>query len=235
MITLNLLPPELRKRHRPTLTTLTGLKLPLITRINLFVVCLYVGGGLLILHSFLFLVLLGWSLSLRGLKARWESVSQNRQIVAEITQRHTELLARETLVQQLTGKRLLWSKRLQGLVESVPTGVWLRELSVGEINVPVPVSPDPRSTRGIGGAKGPKGVSIGSALRKILILEGTAASLKGDEPAMIGRFIRALKENSLFFADFQDVVLESMKRRSIEQTEVMDFKVVCTFREGAVP
>lgn len=234
MITLNLLPPDLKKRHRPTLSA-TSLKLPFLPRINLFVVCLYVAGAFLILHSFLLLIFFGWSLSLKGLKGRWESVAQKRQVVAEITERHTELLAREGVVQQLAGKRLSWSKKLQGLAESVPTGIWLRRLSVGEVTLPSQAPKEPRGAKGVATAKAPRGGAVGSDLRKALILEGTAASLRRDEPAIIGRLIRSLKENPLFFADVHDVVLESMKRRSIEKIEVMDFKVVCTFQEGVLP
>ena len=67
------------------------------------------------------------------------------------------------------------------------------------------------------------------------MLEGTVVSLRGDELAMIGRFIRRLKENQHFFSDFQGVEVESTKRRAIQEIEVMDFKLVCSFREGVTP
>lgn len=69
---------------------------------------------------------------------------------------------------------------------------------------------------------------------RTLILTGTAASPKGDQTALVGRFIRSLNENKAFFTDFKDVKLESIKRRSIQTLDVMDFKILCTFREGAL-
>ena len=215
MIKLNLLPSDLRKRHR----TLTTLQLSVVTRLPIFKICLYVAGGLLILHSLLFLILVWWSFSLKGVKSRWEAIAEKRQMVSELTKRHAELSAKEKNLQQLTSRRPLWSKKLKGLSESMVSGVWLRVFSLEERTVSVP-SPAQKAATGS---------------RKALILEGTAASLRGDQLAIIGRFIRGLKQNPNFSFEFQEVELESTHTRKIQDIEVMDFKIICLLREGSVP
>ena len=215
MITLSLLPPELKKQRK----SFTHLKLSVASQLPIFKICLYVAGGLVVVHTLLVLILVQQSYSLRGLKSRWEGIAEKRKVVFELTQRHEELTAREKTFQQLTSGRPLWARRLKGLSDSMVPGVWLRVLSMGERSV---------------AASTPKDKGGKSSVAKILVLEGTVASVRGDELAMIGRFVRGLKENQDFFSDFQGVEVDSTRRRSIKDIEVMDFKIICTFREGVV-
>ena len=216
MITLNLLPPELKRKKR----TLTHLKVSSIPQIPIFKICLVVAGGLVLIHSLLLLVLVFQSYSLRALKAKWETIAEKRQIVSELTQRHDDLAAREKMIQQLLSHRSLWSRKLKGLSDSMVPGAWLRVLSLDKRLLPAPAAP----------AKGAPNFE-----RKILVLEGTVVSLRGDELAIIGRFVRRLKEDQNFFSDFQGIEVESTKRRTIHDIEVVDFKLLCLFREGASP
>lgn len=209
MIALNLLPPELKQKKH----TLTHLKITSFPRIPIFKICLGVAGGLLVIHSLLLIVLVYRSASLRGLKAKWETIAEKRRIVFDLTQRHDDLAAKEKLIQQLLSQRSLWARKLKGLSDSMVPGLWLRAFSLGKRVLPT--TPPAKSLE-----------------RKMLSLEGTVVSLRGDELAIVGRFVRRLKENQNFFADFQEVEVESTKRRAIRDTEVMDFKLLCTFREG---
>ena len=216
MITLNLLPPEFRRKKR----TLTHLKISSLPPVPIFKICLYAAGGLAVIHSLLLLVLIFHSYSLRALKAKWETIAEKRQIVSEFTQRHDELAAKEKMIQQLLTYRSLWARKLKGLSDSMVPGVWLRLLSLDKRLLPAPAAP----------AKGAPNFE-----RKMLVLEGTVVSLRGDELAIIGRFVRRLKEDQNFFSDFQGIEVESTKRRTIHDIEVVDFKLLCLFREGASP
>lgn len=69
---------------------------------------------------------------------------------------------------------------------------------------------------------------------KQLNIEGNAYSSYGDETAVVGRFIKSLKENEDFFSDFSKIELGQIQRRSIKDAEVMRFVISCYFkRTGA--
>jgi Tfp pilus assembly protein PilN len=66
---------------------------------------------------------------------------------------------------------------------------------------------------------------------KSLTLKGTTTSKKGEEMALVGKFMDSLKKNQLFFSDFKDIELESAQGRKIKDIEVMDFVISCFFKE----
>ena len=66
-----------------------------------------------------------------------------------------------------------------------------------------------------------------------LVLKGTAVSPSpGEETAVVGKFIESLRDNKDFFADFQDIKVTTIERKKLGQIEVMDFTIVCYFKEG---
>lgn len=60
-----------------------------------------------------------------------------------------------------------------------------------------------------------------------LIIRASAASRTKDEPALIGKFMQNLKDDTLFSAEFSGIELGPIKKRFIAQTEVMDFILNC--------
>jgi hypothetical protein len=48
--------------------------------------------------------------------------------------------------------------------------------------------------------------------------------------ALVGKFIASMKDNPLFFADFADIKLESIKTEKMFDQEVMRFKIICLFK-----
>ena len=223
MIQLNLLPPEYRKKKSSfTLEQLPGvhaLPLQLLSGLPLQRIYLFVGGGLLALYTLAFLGVQINALTLKRLETEWAQLSQEREKIKQMTQNYTELEATEKAVEKLH-HQFRWSQKLQQLSDSMVRGVWLRELSLGEYHGE--------------GVVLPGGAQSGNQPERVLILTGTAASPKGDQTALVGRFIRSLNENKDFFADFKGVKLESIKRRTIQSLDVMDFKILCTFREGVL-
>lgn len=210
MIQLNLLPPEYRKKKSSftleRFPLLNALPLHLLSGLPLQKIYISVGGGLLALYTLAFLGVQLNALTLKRFEKQWGQLSQEREKVDRMTREYAELEATEKAVERLH-HQFRWSQKLQQLSGSMVRGVWLRELSLEE-----------RQGEGT----------------PILILTGTAASPKGDQTALVGRFIRSLNDNKEFFTDFKEVKLESIKRRSIQTLDVMDFKVLCAFREGVL-
>jgi len=217
VITLNFLPPEARKKapkgslgdRFPKVSTATT---QFFSKVPFQLMYLYVGGALLALYTLFFLLAMVQTQTLRGLRQEWEVVSPERDKISKLSLEYAELEAAEMAVRQLN-RQFRWSRKLSALSDAMVWGIWLREIALGERHVDAEGS---------------------SVLQKTLILSGTAASPRDDKTALVGRFIRSLKENEAFFSDFKDVELESIKRRSINSLDVMDFKVICSFREGVI-
>ena len=222
MITLNLLPPEYRKKKGTfSLERLPGvdkISFQFVNKLPLKQIYLYGGGGLLAIYTLIFLSILFNDYTLKGLKKEWGDVAPEREKIDKLSKEYAELDATEKAREKLRG-HFRWSQKLQELNDSVVRGVWLRELFLGERSLETPAATKPGSP---------------SKKERTLILLGSAASPKGDETALVGRFIRSLKENKNFISDFSEVELESIKRREIQSYEVMDFKIICTFRDGVV-
>ena len=219
MIKLNLLPQELQKK-KGGMTTL--MKLPAANKIPLQIIYLYVGGSLAAVYTLVFLVQLAFSLYLRNLNTEWEKISPKQEEIRQLVKEYETLASRERAVQDLLGDKFLWSRKLQQLSESLVPGVWLQELLLEERTRELP-------------SGGAAGKASSPTEEKVLILSGSAVSPSGEEPAIVGRFVRSLKENRSFFTDFVEVEPGPVTRRPIGTIEVMDFKVICTFREGVLP
>ena len=224
MIELNLLPLQMRKKKATfsfeKFPAATKVPLQFLSKFPLRVVGFYVGGAFLVLYTLAVLGVLVNQQALNGLKKEWDRIAPEREKISYLSQEYTELDAVQKAVQRLN-RHFSWSKKLQDLSDSMVRGVWLRELSLAERH------------RDVTPQQGEAG-SGGKLPQKLLVLTGSAASSRGDQTAVVGRFIRGLKENKEFFADFVNVELESIKRRSIQSLDVMDFKIICTFKEGII-
>ncbi len=221
MITLDLLPPERRRKKEAksgtSLQWLGKYSVSFVSKIPFRLLYLYVGGACLALYTFVFFGGLVSGATLRGLRREWEKIAPERERVNRVSKEYQELEVAEKALEKLENP-FQWSRKLQELSDSMVHGVWLQELSVGRRRKELPV--------------GSEAGAESSLEERLLILTGSAASPKGDHTAIVARFIRSLKENEGFFADFTEVELESIKRRTIHELEVMDFKIICTFREG---
>ena len=60
----------------------------------------------------------------------------------------------------------------------------------------------------------------------MLIIEGSVISKKEEAMASVGKFMKGLGENNDFFSDFSNIKLETVQRKSLEERDVVDFKVV---------
>lgn len=219
MIKLNLLPPETRKKKTPSpfgqIPGISKVSFQWLSKIPLRSAYLYGVGGLLAFSTLLFLGAWWSRYTLGTLEKKLTEVAPDRAKIEQIAREYGELELAEKTIQSLD-RPFSWSNKLKALSDSMVWGIWLQELSLGERH-----------------QEGPS--SGGTPLsQRTLILAGTAASSRGDEVALIGRFIRSLKENENFYRDFSQVELESTKRRTIASLEVMDFKINCAFREGVL-
>ena len=69
----------------------------------------------------------------------------------------------------------------------------------------------------------------GEKLVKMSTIRGSAASRTKDEPALIGIFMQNLRDDPEFSVDFLEIELGPIRKRMIQDTEVMDFVLFCRF------
>jgi len=61
------------------------------------------------------------------------------------------------------------------------------------------------------------------------IIEGSVISRKESAMVLVGKFMKNMREHSVFFESFKDIKLESVQRKSTEERDVVDFKIVLYF------
>ena len=62
------------------------------------------------------------------------------------------------------------------------------------------------------------------------IIEGSVISKKEEAMASVGKFMKNIREQQSFFGNFKDIKLESVQRKSTEEKDVVDFRIVLYFK-----
>jgi Tfp pilus assembly protein PilN len=164
-------------------------------------------GCLVLFHLFLYTANVINSRRLDTLQANWQNLSSKRAEIDRLKGERAEINRKIPLIEQLISNRLLWSRELNIISDLLIAGIWLNELSLE------------------------KQKTAKDGVLESLIIRGSAASRTKDEPALIGRFMQNLKDDSVFSANFT-VELGPIKKRLIGQTEVMDFILICRFKQN---
>lgn len=234
MIEINLLPDELKKSQgslkKLDLANLDLRKMPLIKIAVIAVVVL------IILHGGLFAAATYSKTLLNDLSKKYNEILPNIR-EAEILKSRSMMMTRKVnAINELMVKRFSWAKKLNALSDSLTAGVWLTEISydekIGEKTVTRPAPAVINAGREKRMPIEPQAtVSTEKVLTRYLYVSGCASSPGEDGAAVVGRFIKSLKENPLFYSDMADIELGSIKSDKVEDQEVMRFRITCAFKE----
>jgi len=170
---------------------------------------IFVLGGLVLLHLFLHTVTAITTKRLNRLERNWQGLSSEKAQIDQVKAELIQINEKIPLIEQLISKRVLWSKKLNRISDLIISGIWINQIALEKRKVP------------------------GDEPLTFLIIRGSAASRTKEEPALIGRFMQSLKADPSFSADFAGIELGPIKKRQISQTEVMDFILICRFKEQA--
>jgi hypothetical protein len=107
------------------------------------------------------------------------------------------------------------------------SGIWLSELSYDERAGERQAHPGASGA----GKKEASGARAERPVLRYLVLSGYASSMGEEGTALVGKFIKNLKDNSDFFGDFGDIELGSIKSDRVQDQEVMSFKITCLFKD----
>lgn len=181
-----------------------GLRLPK----EFYIIGVGVLSFLIVLHATTGMIIKWKRYRVVKLTQRWAKLAPLRKSVDVIRQETADLDKRAGGIDRLMVRRFLWSEKLNQLSNLVIPGIWIRTLSL---------NPSPPSKN----------------LPLTLNLKGSVVSRQGEEMAIVGKFITNLKNDRDFSGDFKNIELKSIQRRGIRGTEVMDFVLVCHFKEIA--
>lgn len=205
MITINLLPEELRKKER--------LKISLPD--------LPIRKGLAVFFAFFFLAQGGLTAFAAYQKVQVGRIERKLDVLVrenkDVARQKSEIIAlnaRRKEIAALTERKFFWSRLLNAVSDSVTKGVWLTALTVAEERG-APDSPKAR----------------GTMTRRHLRLEGSAVG-QGQETAYVGKFIKELKDNPMLVALFEDVQLVNINQKKIREVDVYDFTLLCVSKKG---
>jgi len=159
-------------------------------------------GALVVVHLLLVVVVRVNKMTLARVKQEWKELAPKKTMIDSLKQKVTNINSKIGAIEKLTEERIIWAKKMNDLSNSMPSNIWLSSLSYNK-----------------------------NGSDSALALEGFAAGTTEEGAAYVARFIKALKVNRDFYKDFHDIELESMRRTLIDKDEVMNFKLICSFKE----
>ncbi|NQT46391.1 MAG: hypothetical protein HQ593_02785 [Candidatus Omnitrophica bacterium] len=221
MLKINLLPPDLKKKQIPSLK---WQNLGKMMNFSLLPVIAGAVAFLMILQISVMMVLAYKRKVLASYKSKWEIVAPDMKQITRLKDEVDGMEGAMEAIGDLAKGRLLWAKLLKGLSDSLTPGVWLTKFKVSEIlGEPTERATVRNRDETTEEAPTPK--------KRMLILNGSVAARKGEETAYVGRFVDSLKRNEYFFDPFSEIELDSIERRKMGEVEVMDFELICRFKE----
>lgn len=150
------------------------------------------------------------SVSRDSLKKKVASIAASNKETMSIDSSLREISSKVEAIDKLSNSRFNVAKKLNDLSDLMVSGVWLRSIDVK------------------------KGESLNEpgVLRETLVIEGSSVISGESAEGAIGKFVNSLKENESFASDFDDIELAKKVERKVQNTEIMDFVIICHFKRG---
>jgi hypothetical protein len=222
MIEINLLPEDTKKkRHSSSRTGVSAMSMPSIPIVSIAAKAV---GVILLIQLILFVVSVMNGATFKSLSLEHKDVLPKKQETEKLKMQADKMNKKVGIINELMVKRFSWEKKLNTLSDSMTPGIWLTELEYDEKFTAAanPVSIDPANKKG--------GQAAESVLSGYLILSGAASNMGEEGTALIGRFMKSLKDDPAFYSDFSDIELDTIKREKIGEQEIMTFKITCFFK-----
>ena len=206
MIEINLLPEERKRQTRLKKIDIAALNLE---KLPVFKIAAAVFIVLVTLQVILFFIGVFGSHHLRELTNKYSAILPQKKEADALKAQIESNMKKISAIDQLMVTRFGWAQELSALNDSMVTGVWLTELSYDEKLTEKPEK----------------------AVLKYLVISGYASGAGESGTAIVGRFIKSLKDNALLSSSFNNIALDSIKRDRMEGEDVMNFRVTCLFKE----
>lgn len=236
MIEINLLPEEMKKKARKAQQIdLSSIKVSAqnLKNINFTKTIAVAAGSLIVLHITLFSISVFSRSALSSVKKAADKVMPEKKEYDALKQQVDLMNKKVRAIDDLMVNRFSWARKLNALSDSLTPGVWLTDLSYEE-KLGERQAPQKQAAKAQGQAAKPKDLPKKTAMEKVvlkyLIITGYASSMGEEGTALVGRFIKSLKDNPGFYSDFSDIELGSIKSERVQDQEAMSFKITCLFK-----
>ena len=224
MIKINLMPEELKKHESSFSKIGTNFKLHKDSLRNIAIAAVLI---LAIIHLSLFFIGARSSATFKTMSEKYKKLSPGKKEYEALRAEVGVTNKKAKAIEGLMANRFSWAKKLNDLSDSVTPGIWLTALTFEEkssdvmVQVAVPSAPRARNRKEMMKTEAQK-VSV-----RYLNISGYASSMGEQAAALVGKFIKGMKENPSFFSDFSDIKLESIKSEKVLDQEVMSFQITC--------
>lgn len=219
MIEINLLPEEIKKKKRPS--AMIDISAIDVSNVPVISIVMRTVAVVLIIQLILFVIGVVSGATFKSLKREYEGILPEKKATEKLKKRVDTTNRKVASIDELMVKRFSWEKNLNSLSDSMTPGIWLTELEYDEKLTAAPKSDLPRKK---------SEQAAENVLSRYLILSGAAFSIGEEGTALIGRFIKNLKNNPAFYSDFSDIELGTIKREKMKDQEIMTFKITCFFK-----
>ena len=228
MITINLLPEELRKKEEPSPLTKIAQSLKGQGQLfkNLAITAII---ALIFLHAALFFVGMRSSATFKNMTHKYNQLLPAKKEYEALKAELDVTAKKAQAIDTLMANRFSWARKLNDLSDSMTQGIWLTGITYEE--KPSEMSVQVKASSSLnGGKKEIMKAETKKVNMRYLNISGYASSMGEQGTALIGKFIQAMKDNPAFFRDFSEIKLESIKSDKILDQEVMNFKISCLFK-----
>ena len=136
------------------------------------------------------------------LAKKWHDLRPKKDQALAIDRQVNALSCRLNSISDIKKTNVSWASKLNALSDSLIPGMWFTSLTLED----------------------------DSGMR-YLSIKGNISSFWKDETAMIGKFMKTLKENKDFAKDFEEIKLDTIQQKTLKDAEVMDFSIKCYFEK----
>ncbi len=239
MIEINLLPEELRKKKKVQRFKPADLSSVDLSNFNLKSIrtlvkeipalrwALISVGALIAFHMLLFTTGIYAKIRVHSLAKKYDVMLPQKKEADDLRAQSESITRKVTAINGLMVKRFSWARKLSDLSDSMAPGVWLSELSLESKMTERAAQSNDKSS----GSKNRKGAATEKILVTYLVMSGYTSQMGESGAALVGKFIKSLKDNPNFYSDFSDITLVSIKSDKFDTQEVMNFKITCPFSE----
>ncbi|MDO8536149.1 MAG: hypothetical protein Q7S30_03990 [Candidatus Omnitrophota bacterium] len=223
MIEINLLPEEAKKKKRPSanidVSAITMPSLPVIS------IAAWATGAVLSIQMILFVMGVMSGATHKSLELEYKDMLPKKQETEKLRTQVEKMNRKVKVIDELMVKRFSWEKKLNSLSDCMTPGIWLTKLQYDEKITEVIDAAGAESAKKKGAQAAQKNI-----VSRYLILSGAASSMGEEGTALIGRFIKSLKDDPVFYSDFSDIELGTIKREKLDDQEIMTFNITCFFK-----
>jgi len=224
MIEINLLPEENRKKHSSARMNISAMSMPSLPIIS---IAMWAVAAVLIVQLIIFAVGVMGGATFKSLKLEYKAMLPKKLETEKLKVQVDATNKKVSAIDELMVKRFSWEKKLNALSDSMIPGIWLTQLRYDEKLTEVPKSREAGAPAKRRGASKPAPEKI---LSRYLVLQGAASGMGEEGTALVGRFIKSLKDDPEFYSDFSDIELGAIKREKMDDQEIMTFEITCFFR-----